>query len=91
MEGVFKMKLKILLPEVMQRLESVKLHSNVVEYREKLKASGNYNDFEVRFAWEVCHEVFSTKEICKWYDEYNCNDDHITSLFKAGCKKTGLL
>ena len=85
------MKLKILLPVVMQRLESVKLHSNVVEYREKLKASGNYNDFEVRFAWEVCQAVFSAKEICKWYDEYNCNDDHITSLFKTACKKTGLL
>ena len=86
-----KMKLKSLLPEVMKRLERVKQHSNVMEYREKLKASGNYNNFEVRFAWEVCHAAFSTKEICKWYDEYGCNDDHITSLFKIACKKTGLL
>ena len=85
------MKLKNLLPEVMQRLEIVKQHSNVVEFRKKLKASGNYNDFETRFAWEVCHSVFSTKEICGWYEEYGCNDTHITSLFKAACKKTGLL
>ena len=85
------LKLEKELPEVVARLEKLKKHSNVIDYREKLKASGNYNKFEVRFAWEVCHAVFSIKEICKWYDKYNCNDDHITSLFKAGCKKTGLL
>ena len=85
------MKLKDLLPEVMLRLEIVKQHSNVFEYREKLKASGKYNNFEVRFAWEVCGAVFSAKEICSWYDKYGCNDDHITSLFKAACRKTGLL
>ena len=85
------MKLKSLLPEVIKRLEVLKRHSNVFEYREALKASGNYNKFEVRFAWDVCHAVFSTKEVCSWYDKYGCNDDHITSLFKAACKKTGLL
>ena len=85
------MKLKNLLPEVTRRLEIVKKHSNVIEQREKLRASGNYDKFEVRFAWEVCHAAFSTKEICKWYDEYNCNDNHITSLFKAACRETGLL
>ena len=85
------MKLQNLLPEVVKRLEVLKQHSNVLEYKEKLKASGNYNCFEVRFAWDVCHAVFSTKEICNWYDEYGCHDAHITSLFKAACKKTGLL
>ena len=85
------LKLEKELPEVVKRLEVLKQHSNVLEYKEKLKASGNYNSFEVRFAWEVCHAVFSTKEVCSWYDKYDCNDDHITSLFKAGCRKTGLL
>ena len=85
------LKLEKELPEVVARLEVLKNHSNVIEYREKLKASGKYNKFEVRFAWEVCDAVFSTKEICSWYDKYNCNDDHITSLFKAACRKTGLL
>ena len=86
-----KMKLEKLLPVVIQRLEVVKQHSNVMEFKEKLRASGNYNKFEVRFAWEVCQAVFSTKEICHWYDEYECNDDHITTLFIAACRKTGLL
>ena len=86
-----RLKLEKELPEVIKRLEVVKQHSNVLEYREKLKASGRYNKFEVRFAWEVCHAVFTTKEVCKWYDEYSCNDDHITSLFIAACRKTGLL
>ena len=85
------LKLEKELPEVVARLEVLKKHSNVIEYREKLKASGNYNKFEVRFAWEVCHAVFSTKEVCSWYDKYGCNDDHITSLFKVACRKTGLL
>ena len=85
------LKLEKELPEVLKRLEILKRHSNVFEYREKLKASGNYKCFEVRFAWEVCHAVFSTKEICKWYDVYGCNDGHITSLFTAACRKTGLL
>ena len=85
------MKLKNLLPEVIKRLEVLKQHSNVIEYREKLRKSGDYNKFDVRFAWDVGHAIFTTKEICSWYDEYKCHDDHITSLFKTACKKTGLL
>lgn len=85
------LKLENLLPEAIKRLEVLKQHSNVLEYREKLRASGNYNKFEVRFAWDVGHAVFTTEEICKWYDEYDCHDDHITSLFIAACRKTGLL
>ena len=85
------LKLEKELPEVVKRLEVLKQHSNVLEYKEKLKASGKYKNFEVRFAWEFCRIGISTKEICKWYDEYACNDNHITSLFKAACRKTGLL
>ena len=85
------LKLEKELPEVVARLEVLKQHSNILEDSEKLRASGKYNNFEVRFAWEFCRIVVSTKEICKWYDEYNCNDNHITSLFIAACKKTGLL
>ena len=86
-----QLKLEKELSEVIKRLEVLKQHSNVIEYREKLRASGKYNNFEVRFAWEVCSAVFTTKEVCSWYDKYNCNDDLITSLFKTACKKTGLL
>lgn len=86
-----RLKLEKELPELIERLEVLKQHSNVLEYREKLRDSGNYNKFDVRFAWDVCHAVITTKEICIWYDEYKCNDDHITSLFKVACQKTGLL
>ena len=85
------MKLKALLPLAIKRIEMLKKHSNVIEYREKLRKSGNYNKFDVRFAWDIGHAVFTTKEICNWYDEYKCNDDHITSLFKLACRKTELL
>lgn len=86
-----KMKLENLLPVVMQRLEVLKKHSNVLEYKEKLRKSGNYNKFEVRFAWDVCGAMFTTEEICGWYDKYGCHDAHITSLFIAACRKTELL
>ena len=85
------MKLKNILPIAIKRFEELKKHSNVIEYREKLRKSGNYNKFDVRFAWDVGRTVFTTKEICSWYEDYDCNDDHITSLFKTACKKTGLL
>ena len=85
------MKLKNILPIAIQRFEELKKHSNVIEYRENLRKSGNYNQFDVRFAWDVGHAVFTTKEICNWYEDYDCNDEHITSLFKAACRKTGLL
>ena len=85
------MKLKNILPIAIQRFEELKKHSNVIEYREQLRKSGNYNKFDVRFSWDVGHAVFTTKEICNWYEDYDCNDEHITSLFKAACRKTGLL
>lgn len=87
------MKLKNLLPIAIQRLEALKQSNakGLIEYRENLRKSGNYNQFDVRFAWDVGHAIFTTKEICSWYDEYKCHDDHITSLFKTACRKTGLL
>ena len=85
------MKLKTLLPIAIKRIEELKKHSNVIEYRENLRKSGNYNKFDVRFAWDIGHAVFTTKEICNWYEEYNCHDEHITSLFKLACRKTDIL
>ena len=85
------MKLKTLLPLAIKRIEMLKQKCDVIEYREKLRKSGNYNQFDVRFAWDIGHAVFTTKEICNWYDEYNCHDEHITSLFKLACRKTDIL
>ena len=48
-------------------------------------------DIEYEEEWEICRIVVTTKEICNWYDEYSCDDGHITSLFIAACRKTGLL
>ena len=41
------LKLEKELLEVVKRLEVLKQHSNVLEYKEKLKASRKYNCFEV--------------------------------------------
>lgn len=82
------LKLEKELPKVIERLEALKRHSNVVGAFKKFRTSGS---FEVKVVWEICRIVVPAKEICNWYEEYECNDDYVTDLFKAACQKTGLL
>ena len=41
------MKLNNLLPLAIKRIEMLKQNCDVIEYREKLRKSGNYNKFDV--------------------------------------------
>lgn len=76
------MKLQSLLPEVTERFKSIP--SEIVErHAANLKESGNYKDFYTRISWDCLHAVYSPSEICDWYDQYNCNDAHITTLVKS--------
>lgn len=43
------LKLEKELPNVIERIEILKSKTDVIAYREKLKASGKYNNFTVRF------------------------------------------
>ena len=36
----------------------------------------------VGIAHDLKYAVMTPSEVCEWYDKYNCNDDHITTLFK---------
>lgn len=64
-----------------------KIKDKIKPYAEKLKAAGGYNDFETRLAWDCLHAVVPCNVICSWYDKYNCNDSHITTLAKVVLKQ----
>lgn len=74
------MKLKNELQNVINRFETIK--DKIPPYAEQLKASGNYKDFRTRLAWDCLNAVFSSGEICEWYEKYNAHDEHITTLAK---------
>lgn len=77
------MKLEAELDFVVQKFKQ--LH-NLEEYAATLKAKGGYNDFETRLAWDCLHATVPSSVICEWYDKYDCNDSHITTLVKKALK-----
>ena len=75
-----------LAPELGLVVEKFKQIRNLESYAEELKKSGNYNDFETRFAWDCLRLTVPSSTICEWYEKYNCNDTHITTLAKTALK-----
>ena len=73
------MKLISEIPYVMERFSKIK---NLQEYAASLKANGDYKDFGIRLAWDCIHCSSPSEIVCGWYDKYNCNDTHITTLAK---------
>ena len=55
-------------------------------YSEALRDEGGYKDFETRLAWDLLRIVKGTSWICNLYDQYGCNDKHITTLAKAALR-----
>ncbi len=85
------LKLEKELPKVVERIEMLKSKTDVIAYREKLKASGKYNNFTVRFVNDVKYAILSPAELCEWSDKYHCTDKHITSLMLTACKQTNII
>ena len=85
------LKLEKELPKVVERIEILKSKTDVIAYREKLKASGKYNNFTVRFVNDIKYVILTPSEVCEWYDNYKCNDKHITNLMIAACKQTNII
>ena len=75
-----------LAPELSLVVEKFKKIRNLESYAEELKKSGNYNDFETRLAWDCLRLTVPSSTICEWYEKYNCNDTHITTLAKTALK-----
>lgn len=79
------MKLRTELDGVVKKMEEVK--EKIELHAEWLKKDGKYKDFETRLAWDVLRAVVGTDTICKWYEQYNCNNDHIDTLAKRALKQ----
>ena len=81
-----------LRPELEPLTEKIQRHElRLQQYGEQLREKGGYKDYETQFAWDVLHKVMMTFEIHRWYDEYGCNDQDITALAIAACKRAGVL
>lgn len=59
----------------------------IKEYAPKLKASGQYNDFEKRLTFDCLRAFVGSATMCDWYEKYNCNDNHIYTLGKNVLKE----
>ena len=79
------MKLQNEVQNVIQKMKEIE--HKIAPYAEQLKQMGGYKDFETRLAYDVLKAVVSSKEICEWYEKYNCNDEHITTLAKRCLKE----
>lgn len=73
------------LDQFTKNIESIK------DYAPKLKESGNYKDYEIRLAWDCIRAFVGSGTICLWYEVYNCNDSHITTLAKKALKELQIL
>lgn len=82
------MKLDKVYEDIIHRLEPYedKLQDEVLSVK-----SSEYNNFEVRLAWHILKLVVTAWEMCQWYDLYECNDTHITTLGKKVCKHFKLI
>lgn len=64
-----------------------KIKDQIPAHVKKVKQDNNYKDLEVRIAYDCLRTVRSPQDICQWYDKYNCNDEHITTLAKRALKE----
>lgn len=75
-----------LQPELDYVVEKFKQIKSLENYAAKLKASGNYNDFETRLGWDCLRATVPVEVRYSWYEKYGCNDEHITTLVKKALK-----
>lgn len=63
----------------------------IKDYAPKLKASGNFKDYETRLTWDCLYAFVGSGTICLWYEKYDCNDTHITTVGKKALKELGII
>ena len=79
------MKLKNELQPLVERMKKLD-HDNVIKYANELKKSKDYKNFEIRISNDILYACTKPDDICDWYDKYNCNDTHKTTLAIAATK-----
>jgi hypothetical protein len=63
----------------------------IKDYAPRLKANGDYNDFEKRLTFDCLRAFIGTQTMCEWYDKYECNDNHIYTLGKKALKELKII
>lgn len=76
------MKLDKIYNKVVEKVTSNVKEGSLIDYIKNIEATGRYNNLTVRVVNDIKSILFSPQEICSWYDEYHCNDNHVTTLFK---------
>lgn len=69
---------------VTNKIEPVSL----MNYTNNIIMYGHYKDLATRIAHDVKFVTIPASEVCRWYNEYDCNDTHITTLFKKVLKES---
>lgn len=82
------MKLKNELNNTIKEFKKIKhLIPKQIEYLKQEEKEGKCKDLETRLAWDCLHATIPSSQICKWYKQYNCNDNHIATLAKRALKE----
>lgn len=73
--------------------ETIQRHGlqKVREYMTTVYNSREYKNYDVRISCDIVKASVGCNIICEWYNKYNCNDEHITTLCVAAMKGAGLL
>lgn len=81
------MKLNKIYNKVAKKVTAIIKEETLINYIKEIETTGKYNNLTVRVVNDIKNTLFSPQEICSWYDEYDCNDNHITTLFKKVVKE----
>lgn len=81
------MKLQAELNNIIKKFSTLS-KDTVINYARMLKKSGEYNDFITALAWNIALATVTTSIICELYEKYNCNDSHLTTLFRKALLET---
>lgn len=78
----YKMKLDNLYNDVANKVVACIPEQMLIDHVRAVQNSGRHKNLTVRIAHDIKNVVFSPATTCEWYDKYDCNDNHITTLFK---------
>ena len=56
---------------------------NLLAHVNRIISSADYKNLTTRVANDIKCVTVPSYEVCRWYNEYDCNDDHVTTLFKT--------
>lgn len=82
------MKLQGVYDSVNKAVTETIAQNALMYYTKHIIEQGDYKDLGTRIAHDVKSAVIPASEICRWYDKYDCNDTHVTTLFKKVLKES---